>query len=51
VTPGTGNENKQQNRKSAPDDGGRPQQHENYSRDVDGSLIAKFTTKYEGAQI
>ncbi len=51
VTPGTSNENKQQNRKSAPDDSGRPQQHENYSRDLDGSLIAKSTTKYEGAQI
>lgn len=44
------NDNKQQNRKSAPDDGGRPQR-ENYSREIDGSLIAKSTMKYEGAQI
>lgn len=52
--PGTnepGNENKQQNRNSAPDDGGRPQQQENYSREMDGSLIAASTAKHEGAQI
>jgi hypothetical protein len=44
-------DNKQQNRKSAPDDGGRPQPQENYSREVDGSLIAATTTSHEGAQI
>ena len=49
--PGTSNDNKQQNRKSAPDDGGRPQQQENYSREIDGSIIAKSTTRHEGAQI
>jgi hypothetical protein len=39
---GTGNDNKQQNRKSAPDDGGRPQQKENYSRELDGRIIAQI---------
>ncbi|MGC2694920.1 MAG: zf-HC2 domain-containing protein [Candidatus Angelobacter sp.] len=48
--PGT-NDNKQQNRKSAPDDGGRPQQQENYSRERDGSQIAQSNRKSEGAQI
>jgi hypothetical protein len=38
---GTGNDNKQQNRKSAPDDGGRPQQKENYSRELDGRTVAQ----------
>lgn len=45
------NDNKQQNRKSAPDDGGRPQQEENYSRERDGSQIAWSEMKCEGAQI
>jgi hypothetical protein len=50
--PGTNNnENRQQNRKSAPDDGGRPKQYENYSRERDGSLIAESYTRHEGAQI
>ncbi|HZD95863.1 MAG TPA: hypothetical protein VE133_16500, partial [Candidatus Sulfotelmatobacter sp.] len=49
--PETNNDNKQQNRKSAPSDSGRPQQQENYSREIDGSQIAKSTAKYEGAQI
>ena len=48
---GTGNDNKQQNRRSVPDDSGRPQQHENYSRERDGSLIAATNMKHEGAQI
>lgn len=50
--PGTNNnENRQQNRKSVPDDGGRPKQYENYSRERDGSLIAESFTRHEGAQI
>jgi hypothetical protein len=48
---GTNNDNKQQNRKSAPDDGGRPRQRENYSQERDGSLIAQSMKKSEGAQI
>ncbi|HKD82543.1 MAG TPA: zf-HC2 domain-containing protein [Candidatus Angelobacter sp.] len=48
---GTGNENKQQNRITAPDDGGRPQQQENYSREVDGTLMAQFPAKHQGAQL
>lgn len=46
-----GNDNKQQNRKSAPDDSGRPQQQENYSRELDGRIIATTATRHEGAQI
>jgi hypothetical protein len=46
-----GNDNKQQNRKSAPDDSGRPQQKENYSRELDGRMIATTATRHEGAQI
>jgi hypothetical protein len=52
--PGTsepGNDNKQQNRNSAPDGSGHPQQQENYSREIDGSLIAAAAAKHEGAQI
>jgi hypothetical protein len=49
--PEPSNDNKQQNRKSAPDDSGRPQQQEKYSRELDGSLIAKSTTRHEGARI
>jgi hypothetical protein len=49
--PGTGNENRQQNRKSVPEDGGRPKEYEKYSRERDGSLIAKTYTRHEGAQI
>ena len=45
------NENRQQNRKSVPNDGGRPQQYENYSRERDGSVIAQTYTWHEGAQI
>jgi hypothetical protein len=48
--PGTNNENRQQNRKSAPE-GGRPKQYENYSQERDGSLIAESNTWHEGAQI
>jgi len=48
---GTGNDNKQQNRKSAPDDSGRPQEKENYSREVDGRIIATAASRHEGAQI
>jgi hypothetical protein len=48
--PGSNNENRQQNRKSAPD-GGRPKQYENYSQERDGSLIAESNTWHEGAQI
>jgi hypothetical protein len=54
TTPAPGannNENRQQNRKSVPDDGGRPKQYENTSRERDGSLIAKSYTRHEGAQI
>jgi len=47
----TNNDNKQQNRNSAPDDSGRPQPRENYSREIDGSLIARSAAKAEGAQI
>jgi hypothetical protein len=47
---GTGNENRQQNRKSAPD-GGHEKQHEEYSQERDGSLIAQTFTRHEGAQI
>jgi len=49
--PGSSNDNKQQNRKTTPDDSGRPQQQENYSREIDGSLIAQFPAKHQGAQI
>jgi hypothetical protein len=46
----TGGENRQQNRKSAPD-GGREKPNENYSMERDGSLIAQTFTWHEGAQI
>ncbi len=49
--PGSNNENKQQNRNAAPDDGGRPQQQENYSREMDGSVIAQVPVRHQGAQI
>jgi hypothetical protein len=49
--PGSSNENKQQNRNTAPDDGGRPQQQENYSREMDGSVIAQVPVRHQGAQI
>ncbi|HEY7403973.1 MAG TPA: zf-HC2 domain-containing protein [Candidatus Angelobacter sp.] len=49
--PEPSNENKQQNRNAAPDDGGRPQQQENYSREMDGTQIAQFPAKHQGAQI
>ena len=49
--PETNNENRQQNRKSSPEDGGRPKQYENYSRERDGSVIAQTFTRHEGAQI
>jgi hypothetical protein len=45
------NENRQQNRKSVPDEGGRPRQDENYSRERDGSLMAESYARHEGAQI
>ena len=47
---GSGSE-KQQNRKSAPEDGGRPRPNEEYSVERDGSLIAQTFTWQEGAQI
>jgi hypothetical protein len=49
--PGTSNENRQQNKKSVPQDGGRPKQYENYSQERDGSLMAETYTRHEGAQI
>jgi Putative zinc-finger len=49
--PEQNNDNKQQNRNTAPDDGGRPQQPENYSREMDGSLIAQGPVNREGAQL
>ncbi len=49
--PETNNDNKQQNRKAAPDDSGRPQPQENYSRELDGSLIAKSASQPAGDQI
>ena len=49
--PGSGNENRQQNRKSVPDDGGRPKQYANTSRERDGSLIADTCARHEGVQI
>jgi len=62
------NDNKQrQNRNSAPDTSGRPQEHENYSRErddsapqqaktgpareTDGSMVAKIMKRSEGAEI
>ncbi len=45
-----GGENRQQNRKSAPEDG-RPKEYENYSMERDGGLIAQTFTWHEGAQI
>ena len=52
TTPASGtNENRQQNRKSEPGDGGRPTEPENYSLERDGSLIAQTFTWPEGAQI
>ncbi|HKV91384.1 MAG TPA: zf-HC2 domain-containing protein [Candidatus Angelobacter sp.] len=49
--PGTNDQNKQQNRISAPDDGGRPQPEESYSQEVDGNLVAQSLAKHEGAQL
>ncbi|HET9283397.1 MAG TPA: zf-HC2 domain-containing protein [Candidatus Angelobacter sp.] len=49
--PGTNDQNKQQNRMSAPDDGGRPQPEENYSQETDGSLVAQSLARHEGAQL
>jgi hypothetical protein len=43
-------ENRQQNRKSAPDDG-REKLNEDYSMERDGSLIAQTFTWHEGARI
>ncbi len=56
TTPRQNNDNnnkpEQQNQnKPAPDTSGRPNQHDTYSMDRDGSQIAKSTMKYEGAQI
>jgi hypothetical protein len=48
--PEQNNDNKQQNRNTAPDDSGRPQP-ENYSREMDGSLIAQGPVNREGAQL
>ena len=48
---GSGSENRQQNRKSAPEDGGRPRPNEEYSVERDGSLIAQTFTWHEGARI
>jgi hypothetical protein len=45
------NENRQQNRKQAPEDGGRPTEYENYSMERDGGLIAQTFTRQEGARI
>jgi hypothetical protein len=45
------NNNRQQNKKSVPDDGGRPKQYENYSQERDGSLIAESYTWHEGAKL
>jgi len=45
----TGGENRQQNRKSEPEDG-RPKD-ENYSMERDGGLIAQTFTWHEGAQL
>jgi hypothetical protein len=39
-----------QNRSTPPDTSSQPQ-HENYSRELDGSLLARSTWKNEGAQI
>ena len=47
---GSGSE-KQQNRKSTPEDGGRPRPNEEYSVERDGSLIAQTFTWQEGARI
>jgi hypothetical protein len=47
---GSGSE-KQQNRKSAPEDGGRPRPNEEYSSERDSSLIAQTFTWHEGARI
>lgn len=49
--PDTNNDNKQQNRNAAPEDGGRPQPQENYSRELDGSMMAKSASRPAGAQI
>ena len=48
---GSGGEKQQQNRKSAPEDGGRPRPNEEYSVERDGSLIAQTFTWHEGARI
>jgi hypothetical protein len=39
----------QQNRNATPDTSGRPQEHEDYSLDRDGSLLASVTLRSEGA--
>jgi hypothetical protein len=53
--PGSENENKnnkqQQNRNDAPDTSHGPQEKENYSRERDGSTIARQMVRSEGAEI
>jgi hypothetical protein len=55
AAPEPANDNKQQkqeqNRNATPDTSGRPQEHENYSLERDGNLLAQSTMKHEGAQI
>jgi hypothetical protein len=55
TAPEPANDNKQQkqeqNRNTRPDTSGRPQEHENYSLERDGNLLAQSTTKHEGARI
>lgn len=51
-TPEENNDKKQQqNRNSSPDPGGHPQDHEDYSLERDGSLLAQSTLKHEGARL
>lgn len=52
ATPEQNNNKKQeQNRNSRPDTSGQPQEHEDYSLERDGSLIAQSTLKHEGAHL
>ncbi len=45
------NDKQEQNRNSAPDTSGRPQDNENYSLERDGALIAQSTNQHQGARI
>jgi hypothetical protein len=51
TTPEQNNKKQEENRNSRPDTSGRPQEHEDYSLERDGSLLAQSTLKHEGARL